>query len=389
MVYTIISLTVTLTVLQTQVEIHCARIHVLSPLYFTVICKPYIKINTISMTVSTTQGFPLLELAMLRLNTCMSGHNIYCAIHVYYLSRQGISVAYRAMLYIVQDMLDIMYVSPFSYRILFYHKSICYYDCTISVDQLLYVIDILCIISRPDRLHRREDQLHRLVDVIRRSDSDHLNLHGYEGYDFEHILQILEDQLSLRNMRTDTVDNSSGNSSNSSSRHNETAQGAPPPSPHASPPPILRDWPHKDRQPGESTGSNNVPHNISSSAHRVKRDTGSGDDDTRTSRLYSESRYSGSDKSVDKGHPDEHSRTPEQTVYPSESPDGSVVIDCSACVANNVFHSSGGRYQHVETEEHDTLHEVAHGLHFASIAILGFLVIEVSYSNTRIPCNRD
>ena len=32
----------------------------------------------------------------------------------------------------------------------------------------------------------------------------------------------------------------------------------------------------------------------------------------------------------------------------------------------------------VEIGEHDLLHEIAHGLHFASIAMLGFLVIEVS-----------
>ena len=28
-------------------------------------------------------------------------------------------------------------------------------------------------------------------------------------------------------------------------------------------------------------------------------------------------------------------------------------------------------------DEHDTMHEIAHGLHFASIAMLGFLVVEV------------
>lgn len=32
----------------------------------------------------------------------------------------------------------------------------------------------------------------------------------------------------------------------------------------------------------------------------------------------------------------------------------------------------------VEEGENDILHEVAHGLHFASIALLGFLVVEVS-----------
>ena len=38
----------------------------------------------------------------------------------------------------------------------------------------------------------------------------------------------------------------------------------------------------------------------------------------------------------------------------------------------------GGAY--ATEDENDTLHEVAHGLHFASIALLGFLVLEVSAS---------
>ena len=41
-------------------------------------------------------------------------------------------------------------------------------------------------------------------------------------------------------------------------------------------------------------------------------------------------------------------------------------------------YSGGGGFvdTYVEHEEQDLLHEVAHGLHFASIALLGFLVIE-------------
>ena len=42
---------------------------------------------------------------------------------------------------------------------------------------------------------------------------------------------------------------------------------------------------------------------------------------------------------------------------------------------------SGGNTNYVQEDKVDTLHEVAHGLHFASIAILGFIVCEVSYFN--------
>ena len=47
-------------------------------------------------------------------------------------------------------------------------------------------------------------------------------------------------------------------------------------------------------------------------------------------------------------------------------------------MADEVPHQSPGVSHHAQHNEHDTLHEVAHGLHFASIAILGFLVVEVS-----------
>ena len=54
--------------------------------------------------------------------------------------------------------------------------------------------------------------------------------------------------------------------------------------------------------------------------------------------------------------------------------------DCLECDRHSVYHNSGSDYHHhVEKEEHDTLHEVAHGLHFASVALLGFLVFEVMF----------
>ena len=52
---------------------------------------------------------------------------------------------------------------------------------------------------------------------------------------------------------------------------------------------------------------------------------------------------------------------------------------CLECIRHHVYHKPGSEYDHhVEKEEHDTLHEVAHGLHFASVALLGFLVFEVN-----------
>ena len=54
------------------------------------------------------------------------------------------------------------------------------------------------------------------------------------------------------------------------------------------------------------------------------------------------------------------------------------IFGCLECIRHSVYHKPGSKYKHhVEKEEHDTLHEVAHGLHFASVALLGFLVVEV------------
>ncbi len=60
------------------------------------------------------------------------------------------------------------------------------------------------------------------------------------------------------------------------------------------------------------------------------------------------------------------------------------LFGCLECVRHSVYHRADSAYQHhVEKEEHDTLHEVAHGLHFASVALLGFLVVEVSVPSPR------
>ena len=40
--------------------------------------------------------------------------------------------------------------------------------------------------------------------------------------------------------------------------------------------------------------------------------------------------------------------------------------------------TSPRHWEHLEDGEHDLMHEIAHGLHFASIGMLGFLVLEVS-----------
>ena len=58
---------------------------------------------------------------------------------------------------------------------------------------------------------------------------------------------------------------------------------------------------------------------------------------------------------------------------------------CMECKRHVVYHNPGSEYHHhVEKEEHDTLHEVAHGLHFASVALLGFLVFEVMHKFSNI-----
>lgn len=56
---------------------------------------------------------------------------------------------------------------------------------------------------------------------------------------------------------------------------------------------------------------------------------------------------------------------------------GSVAYESAAIGRDGNTSTILGDFRYVEQDEHDLLHEVAHGLHFASIALLGFLVIEV------------
>lgn len=51
-----------------------------------------------------------------------------------------------------------------------------------------------------------------------------------------------------------------------------------------------------------------------------------------------------------------------------------------SAIKRDSYTSAMADFHLVEQGEHDLLHEVAHGLHFASIALLGFLVIEVRMS---------
>ena len=70
----------------------------------------------------------------------------------------------------------------------------------------------------------------------------------------------------------------------------------------------------------------------------------------------------------------------EHVHYPAPDPPGygSSTNLSTYMQASNSSGAGGSVFvdTYVEHEEQDLLHEVAHGLHFASIALLGFLVIE-------------
>lgn len=67
-------------------------------------------------------------------------------------------------------------------------------------------------------------------------------------------------------------------------------------------------------------------------------------------------------------------RPPARVVSPSA---GNVTLVGAAGEAGPGERYNAVDWRYVERGEYDVLHEVAHGLHFASIAMLGFLVLEV------------
>ncbi|ELU05377.1 hypothetical protein CAPTEDRAFT_220321, partial [Capitella teleta] len=189
-------------------------------------------------------------------------------------------------------------------------------DAGIVIAQL-----ILDLNSIKARMHKREEQVSQLVRLIeRRHPSD---LCGYNGTDFDHILSLLHDEDACTKLR---------------------ANGQPS-SAHAD----------NSTHVGYSNQSNN---NLTSS-----------EDLAVIIGANNSSKFQAMPDASKRNHSQPHGIVRRASGSSAASLECDEDEDPAAC-ARHVRHK-----MHFD-DEHDPLREIAHGLHFASIAILAFLVLE-------------
>lgn len=230
-----------------------------------------------------------------------------------------------------------------------------------------------------DRLSRREQDLLELLEYVK-DNSNGVYLDGYQGNDVSHILQILRDHRdwTIEAEENKRVRSAQNDSTTSRSRHHRRKR---------------RSSSNSERQTEYESNSHDngrqVPEMGTGSRNTAGVDSRQTDGrtepgvDTPTEDHTTHNQATGRDTEII----DMQSGNGSESEY---SPAGRTNVNSTCYVQcmqqqgqeeeEQVFHvNSHDHLQHVEHEEHDALHEVAHGLHFASIAILGFLVVEVGY----------
>lgn len=185
----------------------------------------------------------------------------------------------------------------------------------------------LCF-SPAARMHKREEQVSQLVQYIEtRHPSD---LCGYNGTNFDYILALLHDKNACAKLARDAspppLDNSNHTSISVEYSNNEMSNKT------------------KAITMATAAGAKNSSH------LPQKAMTGHRDARNSTMRVHSIFRRAAGSSS-------------------------SVSFDCDDESENCKQRTRRKMHFH---DEHDSLREIAHGLHFASIAILAFLVLEVS-----------
>ncbi len=239
-------------------------------------------------------------------------------------------------------------------------------------------------------MRTREAELSRLLGYIRENHGE--ALHGYRGTDINYILQILSDHKKWENLTQEGV-KGGGRGGGGQLHHPQTPQptNAAAEEHHgvgSKPRSFLPS--SKNRHKSAQSHNNEGGVHSANLRHSGNQGEGGGAGTGRTGQyVYSELMQSAApgdirgNSNINNNHhtkkDDGYQNMQSDSGGHSDS-DNVSDRDCAECVSDrhHVFHQNINFEHHVEQEEHDILHEVAHGLHFASIALLAFLVVEVS-----------
>ena len=251
--------------------------------------------------------------------------------------------------------------------------------------------------SVSEKLSKREHDISRLLDYIRHIEPE--GFHGYEGHDVNYVLQLLMDHNKWEKLMKGGKGIKSPQSEKGDKKEKHNASGS-------------NDYTGSHQTAGLHNSNNNPRIKRSLDKHEdyangAEHSAINGDKNlhgysllfiARSKRSTATTTNSRTKGSANKRNNMQKQSTNGDTIMDMTPRDGSTLgvapngvsyndkhnesrggsFGCIECLRHHVYHKSGSDYyHHVEEEEHDTLHEVAHGLHFASVALLGFLVFEV------------
>lgn len=259
-----------------------------------------------------------------------------------------------------------------------------------------------------EKLSKREHDITRLLDYIHHIEPE--GFHGYDGHDVNYILQLLMDHNKWEKLMKGNkgINNPLSEKGDKLEKHNASASSAYTGSHQTS---GFRNSSNFDNQRNKRFLDTHEDY-----AKDLSNSATNGDRNSHGDYIHSKRSTATTTNSRTKGqrpiHNSDHGSQPisankrnnmqkqptDDTIMDMTPRDGSTLgvpsngasykdeqnesrglFECKECLRHHVYHNSGSEHHHhVEKEEHDTLHEVAHGLHFASVGLLGFLVFEVS-----------
>ena len=224
-----------------------------------------------------------------------------------------------------------------------------------------------CYLCLPEELHMREDQLEHLIQHLR--DNHPEDLGEYAGGNIKVILELLDDH-SVKNNHTEQLEqprHRTVNVTNGNIRHQN----------------------HRVKKLEDPSTTKATDQNTHYRVNAERDD----DDDAAYVEVSSESDENGSHNhaDIDNIHIDVHSNNVNGIHLVSDVNCNNSSSNCdrtNTSISNYTYASSSPTHSDVHQAEHDVLHdehnilhEIAHGFHYASLAILGFLVLEVGYSS--------
>ena len=245
----------------------------------------------------------------------------------------------------------------------------------------------ILLLSIAEKLHKREQDISQLLAHIRAENPEALR--AYDGSDVNFILEMLSNPSGLDNLTERIPDKDRDLNKNRKRRHGfrhsaDSAHNRTGSITQHQISSFMQGQNSNDRGGDGLSGSSDSDHGTGGNSGDPRNIRGgkNGGDDRGAAAERAPAPAPAHSKHItrERGHEEYMQRDTVRLRRDKDRVGRNISQrDCPKCVNQEVFQKRQ-QHQYVGQEEHDTLREVAHGLHFASISLLGFLVIEVSAS---------